>query len=553
MNRINELHEANIKRKKLDVRKILGIPASETLSSSSATTLEKAKYQATESDRKSTESAIPTNRESFRDAKNRTHFGNPPASVENKFSGKRKLEGDDYRNDQDNLEGADGEVVTMISVLRLLTAFEDMLGSLGSKVVDLLSKAVAVEKVRPNLSEELLMSSENSVLLETVKEKLKGLILAGMVQGKREEAIRKAIRNLGEIVRLIDSKPREQPKENSTNVLQQSHDTGEVSKSTVCQSNRVPGATTLASSPEKATKPSISEAKRRSDVLRQLATSLMLQGRNISNEHMEELVSVYLANCSSTDTPYLFGLEMGNRLAKMENEQKPTVSVSTKQSFSSFQNNDQKTSPNIQQHRNNDPLAVSNYGSTSNDQQLHFAGKSTLQPQVQTVRDNLGWKSSSAFGIGDIDNGGSGSQSHHQSEMQSNNERWPNPQATYNNSIQQPYQKTISQYSNISSGYDQMKGLPSWSGNEQTMPLSHLQSQYQGNQQASQGQPYYQQLQQNSYCQRPNINIGHQQNYPAQNPMNPYPNQMYQNISQGLNQAQLQTAQHQWWPNAAGR
>lgn len=67
----------------------------------------------------------------------------------------------------------DGEV-NIVAVLRLLTALEERLGSLGPKVIDLLAQALAMEKKLANSSENLLDSEINCVLFETVKEKLKG-------------------------------------------------------------------------------------------------------------------------------------------------------------------------------------------------------------------------------------------------------------------------------------------------------------------------------------------------------------------------------------------
>ncbi|KAJ6630198.1 hypothetical protein Bhyg_16713, partial [Pseudolycoriella hygida] len=112
-------------------------------------------------------------------------------------------------------EEADSEPLTIISVFRLLAALEDLLGAtLGKRVLDLLSKAVHLEKVKANLADEVLMNEENSVLLDTVKEKLKGLIIAKIVNSQQINAVRRAIRNVESIVAIIDNKIAVSKKEN---------------------------------------------------------------------------------------------------------------------------------------------------------------------------------------------------------------------------------------------------------------------------------------------------------------------------------------------------
>lgn len=53
------------------------------------------------------------------------------------------------RSPEPDLEDID---VNVVSVLRLLTALEDKLGSLGPKVIDLLAQALAMEKNEANRS-----------------------------------------------------------------------------------------------------------------------------------------------------------------------------------------------------------------------------------------------------------------------------------------------------------------------------------------------------------------------------------------------------------------
>lgn len=101
------------------------------------------------------------------------------------------------------------ESLTLIAVLRILTAFEDYLGSLGPKILDLLSKAIALEKVKPNLADEMLMTEANSVLLELCKEKLTGLLLAEIIEKHKIKGVKKSIKNIKAIVKTIDRKVEE--------------------------------------------------------------------------------------------------------------------------------------------------------------------------------------------------------------------------------------------------------------------------------------------------------------------------------------------------------
>lgn len=86
---------------------------------------------------------------------------------------------------------------TVVDCLRLLTALEDQLGSLAPKVIQLLSSALAMENNRKFSSKHLMEDEDNRVLLETVKEKLKGVIIADVVDDEQKiKAIKKAIKSI---------------------------------------------------------------------------------------------------------------------------------------------------------------------------------------------------------------------------------------------------------------------------------------------------------------------------------------------------------------------
>lgn len=97
--------------------------------------------------------------------------------------------------------------LTVVAVLRLLTALEEHLGSLGPKVVDMLGKALALEKVKGNSSDDLLMNEDHCVFFETIKEKLKGLLIADVLEDQQKvRAVKRAIKNIASLVHQVTSK-----------------------------------------------------------------------------------------------------------------------------------------------------------------------------------------------------------------------------------------------------------------------------------------------------------------------------------------------------------
>ncbi|GAB0098151.1 hypothetical protein DMENIID0001_138580 [Sergentomyia squamirostris] len=102
------------------------------------------------------------------------------------------------------------EPLTVVSVLRLLTALEEHLGSLGPKCIDLLAKALALEKVKANSADEMLLTEDTCVFFETTKEKLKGQILAGVMEPGKVKAVKKAIKNIAALVHSATRKREDQ-------------------------------------------------------------------------------------------------------------------------------------------------------------------------------------------------------------------------------------------------------------------------------------------------------------------------------------------------------
>jgi hypothetical protein len=90
--------------------------------------------------------------------------------------------------------------VCLVSVCRFLSALEAELGLLAPPVLDLLSKAIAMEKSKPNSSEKLLEDSETFNLLATTKEKFKGILSANLIAKNKFEPIKKAIVDISRLL-----------------------------------------------------------------------------------------------------------------------------------------------------------------------------------------------------------------------------------------------------------------------------------------------------------------------------------------------------------------
>lgn len=91
--------------------------------------------------------------------------------------------------------------LNVITVLRQLSVLESQLGLLAPKIVDLLSKGLVMEKIEPKSSIKLL-TPENCVMFETVKEKLKGQLLAAVVKKTLVNATMFSIRNIEKLMQI---------------------------------------------------------------------------------------------------------------------------------------------------------------------------------------------------------------------------------------------------------------------------------------------------------------------------------------------------------------
>lgn len=178
-----------------------------------------------------------------------------------------------YEEDNSN------EPLTVVSVLRLLTAVEELLGpSLGPKVIDLLAKALALEKVKANSADDLLLNEDNCVLFETIKEKLKGQLIAEVIEKHQIKAVKKAIKNIAGVVHMVSEReknisPEEKQHQQQLQKLQQLPSQS-VSKPTIESSNPA----------------DIDKA----EIAKKLAAALVAQGKtDITPDQLESLIQVY--------------------------------------------------------------------------------------------------------------------------------------------------------------------------------------------------------------------------------------------------------------------
>ncbi|XP_050068181.1 uncharacterized protein CG7065-like [Anopheles maculipalpis] len=173
----------------------------------------------------------------------------------------------------------DNTPLNFIAVCRLLTAFEEYLGSLGPKVIDLMAKALALEKVKANSADDLLLNEDNCVFLETVKEKLKGHMMAETIDPPKMVPIKKAVRNIARL--LHEASKREQPPKPAEEELSRdSLPVSEVTTPTATGASAASGTINL-------DKVAVAE---------QLAKMLVAQGKSdFTTDELEELINVYVA------------------------------------------------------------------------------------------------------------------------------------------------------------------------------------------------------------------------------------------------------------------
>ncbi|XP_059477173.1 uncharacterized protein LOC132197708 isoform X2 [Neocloeon triangulifer] len=176
---------------------------------------------------------------------------------------------------------------TVLGMLRHLTALEPQLGSLGPTVNKLLGRALAMEKVKKDSSEDILLEIENTVMLETIKEKFRGQLMAGIVERFNVGATKNAINNIGW---LLDHAPPPVIKEQ----IQKAEEAPKVAAAEKIITSNVlaPASTAKATEPKKeaVSVPGVGNIDRNAIAL-QIASALLAQGKtDITNDELEQLV-----------------------------------------------------------------------------------------------------------------------------------------------------------------------------------------------------------------------------------------------------------------------
>nr|XP_034177938.1 uncharacterized protein CG7065-like isoform X2 [Osmia lignaria] len=210
------------------------------------------------------------------------------------------------------------EDLEVVGLLRLLTALEGQLGSLGPKIVSLLSRALAAEKAKPNSAEELLYDEEVSVLFETVKEKLKGQLFAGMIEKMAITPTKTAIQNIAQLLhKAAESKKKMEEEKKKKRELEAARSASYIPRTIYPRSVEI---ITPAIKSEPVSVPGVGTVDKVA-IAQQIAAALVAQGRsNVSQEELETLINavVGMAEASkNSDKPvttadFVKGLASGN-------------------------------------------------------------------------------------------------------------------------------------------------------------------------------------------------------------------------------------------------
>ncbi|XP_075154688.1 uncharacterized protein CG7065 [Haematobia irritans] len=195
-----------------------------------------------------------------------------------------KYEDSNTRDSKEDDNKEDEGPLSVVGVLRLLTALEEHLGSLGPKVVDLLGKALALEKVKANSSDDLLLNEDHCVFFETIKEKLKGLLIADVLDDHQKvRAVKKAVKNIAGVIHQVTKGNSPKDGKNET-----SNDTTGGSSSSIA-------AATQAKRKVNAKINIMDLPFDRQMVATKMAAALVLQGReDVSTEDMDKLIYFFL-------------------------------------------------------------------------------------------------------------------------------------------------------------------------------------------------------------------------------------------------------------------
>ncbi len=99
----------------------------------------------------------------------------------------------------------------IIDTLRMVTALENLLGSLGPQINAMMSRALSLEKKRADSANLLLEDADAAAIIELTKEKLAGQVVAGLLTGTQEDAVKNCISKMNVLLQCATKKRPEGP------------------------------------------------------------------------------------------------------------------------------------------------------------------------------------------------------------------------------------------------------------------------------------------------------------------------------------------------------
>lgn len=200
--KLRDLHNVEVKKKEeiLRIKFRLSKNAVRKRNNSPSPRCSTQKYIETSSDDSSEQSSEPKHKRYRSDRSN--HF------TERSSSYKSEHYSCDFYYNRYHIRNPSPEItdngpINLITVCRFLCALEPELGLMAKTIHDLLAKAVALEKLNPNSADHLLFVSENCNVMETVKEKLKGVLSASIIEPNRIGVVKRAVLTVTKLMHEI--------------------------------------------------------------------------------------------------------------------------------------------------------------------------------------------------------------------------------------------------------------------------------------------------------------------------------------------------------------
>lgn len=254
------------------------------------------------------------------------------------------------RNNRSKSPENDDGPVNVVSVCRLLSALEGELGLLAKNVIDMLTKAVSLEKLQANSADQLLENEDNCNILETVREKLKGVLTANLISSNKTVAVKRAIQNIATLL----------------------HDANKNRPSTSRSINKI-SSPEIDSFDDNAIDP-ITKAK--IEIAKVITASLLEQGRSdVSAEELEALVESFM---ESAEEP-----EPEQNIKKVE-----TVKSSPKKNSNSLKEKENTSSSNGLENLTDEDLQtlLRNFADLTSDEQSHLIAYLSKIEQTNPTR-----------------------------------------------------------------------------------------------------------------------------------------------------------------------